>query len=178
MWIRRKRDSQKQTVYDAEGICKIRVREQFPDVYSIMSLEEIEAYCQKLINSVWFQRRWPQVKGTKLGDGGRRKSASGGLSGRDARMKFPKHTRYKVMILHELSHACDLSHSGWHGRPFCRIFLELLRHELGDEVWKTMKECFKEKRVKVKVATRRPDLFGKRPLGFDKMIAAKKKNQK
>ena len=180
MWYRRDRDSQKQKVYDAEDLCRNRLRKEFSDEYRLLyesiSLDEIEKYCKKIIDSAWFQKRWPQIKGIHISDGRSRRSASGGRVGKNARMKFPIHARYKEIVLHELAHACDMSHAGWHGRPFCRIFLELLRHEFGDEVWKIMKECFKEKKVKVRVEVRRPDLLGKMSPGFDKMIAAKKKN--
>jgi len=179
MWFARKRDSQRQKVYDSEVIFNTKTKENFLEIYEKaikkMTLDEIEEYCLKLIDLKWFQKRWPQVKGVNLGDGRSRRSACAVLNGKEAKMTFPVYTRYKIMVLHELSHACDMSNAGWHGRPFCRIYLELIRHELGDAAWRVMKECFKQKKVKVRVETLRPDLKGKTPLGFDKMMEAKSK---
>jgi len=161
MWIKRKRDSQRQKVYDSESIFEVRSKEEsFRQLsWSKMTLEEIKDYCQKLIGSAWFKKKWPQVKDVYIGDGRSRRSACASLQGNTANIKLPKNTRAKLVVLHELSHACDISNAAWHGRPFCRIYLELIKHEIGDEAWSLMKECFKEKNVKVNIEDGHPDLF-------------------
>ena len=150
MWIKRKKDIQKQKVYKAECLFIERLKDTHFIVFSGMfqnrTLGEIEVYCSDLIKSKWFQKRWPQIKEVKV-ISSEKQGASGILRGKIAKMRLPENMRNKFIVLHEFSHSCDNSREAWHGAPFCRIFLELIRHEFGDQIFDIMKECFEKEDV-------------------------------
>jgi len=152
MWIKRKKDIQKQKVYKAESLFVERLRDSysiiFGDIFKNRTLDEIEVYCLNLIESEWFQKRWPQIKKVKI-ISSKRHGASGVLSGETAKIRLSEIMRNKFIILHELSHSCDNSKAAWHGTPFCRIFLELIRHEFGDLIFDIMKKCFEEENCNI-----------------------------
>jgi hypothetical protein len=54
--------------------------------------------------------------------------------------------------LHEIAHTAKsfLDVESPHGREFCKRLLELVKHEMGIESYKTLRESFKNNRVKVR----------------------------
>ena len=147
MWKKRKKDLQKQKVYRAESLFIERLKDfhsiAFSGMFQNRTLSEIEIYCSDLIKSKWFQKRWPQVKDVAIINS-KKQAASGVLRENTAKIRLSDNMRNKFIVLHELSHSCDNSKAAWHGTPFCRIFLELIRHKFGDSIFDIMKECFEE----------------------------------
>ena len=150
MWIKRKKDTQKQKVYKAESLFFDRLKDSysmvFDDMFQDRTLKEIELYCLELIESNWFQKKWPQIKEVKILIS-KNYGASGVLVGKVAKIKLSKDMKNKFILLHELSHSCDNSKSGWHGSPFCNIFILLIKHKFGDLISDIMKECFEKENV-------------------------------
>jgi len=151
MWIKRKKDIHKKKVYKAESLFIERLKDShsiiFSDMFQDRTLNEIEVYCSDIIKSKWFQKRWPQVKKVKVINS-KKQGASGVLRGKIAKIRLPENMRNKFILLHELSHSCDNSTAAWHGTLFCRIFLELIRHEFGGLIFDIMKGCFENEGLK------------------------------
>jgi putative metallohydrolase (TIGR04338 family) len=137
----RPRDSQKSKVYAAE----LRRGDEFA------SVAEMQAYVDRLHASAWFKRRWPRLRGFVVhsGAGNRRATCSWGLC---PTLKMPKWARVESVLLHEVAHACTFERYAKtvaaHGPEFVATYLELLRHQMGDEVWREQKAKFVERKVR------------------------------
>lgn len=138
----RMRDSQRSKVYRAESVIISGAEERFRQV------ADIQSYVDRLVGSAWFRRRWPRVGKVEVrpGYGARRALATFNI------IKLPLWSRSQAVILHELAHVCVNYTDGFeypaHGREFCSTFLALVRHELGDEAWRSLKDSFRRNRVK------------------------------
>jgi len=139
------RDSQREKIYLAEATAKYRMKKELGlNLKPFTSIDQVREYTKKLINSAWFKRRW-----------GKRvvyiKQARGLYS--YAKLNTICLTSNQVgdilVLLHELAHAvrinCLLAP---HGRHFARSFLELVKHELGQEAGKLLRASYKEYKVK------------------------------
>lgn len=145
--MQRERDSQRSKVYAAE-----RSVEGFETRDRMETISEIEHYVEKVITSAWFQRRW-KVKGYRIEDGRGARRATGGLHwGGVAVLTFPKWSRSKMIVLHELAHACTVKNHGGlvsaHGWQFASTYLELVTHEMGKETGDALKAAFRAKKVR------------------------------
>ena len=148
--IESKRDSQRGKLYKAERSL---------DIFRSPRLEtvgEIEQYCEKVANSVWFDKQYPKRKFKKftIGDGRHRKSACGNINGT---IKFPKSLRSELIVLHEIAHTVThaLPH---HGYEFANNMLLLVKHLSAHD---SLKAAFKAHKVrftpKRKAVSRTPE---------------------
>jgi putative metallohydrolase (TIGR04338 family) len=140
--VGRKRDSQRQKVYDAEDAVWPK-RET-------MSLGE----CKALVRRVWASQRaresWPKAwvmerPQAKPKHHGR---ATGGLF----YIHLPRWAQTPHVVLHELAHTISRRQFGFeppaHGWEFCSVYLRLVLLFMGREAHDKLKASFKAKRVK------------------------------
>jgi len=119
----------------------------------IETVPEIQAYVDKLTNSAWFKRRWPNTsyRGIVVKDGRRARRASGGFGC----ISFPRWSRVEWVILHELAHCLAGQRGGWHGQPFCKVYIELVTHQLGKESGDALKRELRARRVPLRERKKR-----------------------
>jgi putative metallohydrolase (TIGR04338 family) len=152
------RDSQRSKVYRAEGVLKHHRTKTFKvggktwSGATYADLKDVKAYVDKLVGSAWFKRRWPNVRSVEVNDGRGRQSA-GGEGGWRRQITLPRHMRRQEIVLHELAHVLTDAEFGRknaapHGREFARTLLTLVRHEMGDEAWRALKDSFRTHKVK------------------------------
>lgn len=145
---KRPRDSQRSKVYRAE----------LPRGRRFETVAEMQAYCDRLHGSAWFQRRWPRLRGFRIhsGAGNRRATCSWGLH---PTIKMPRWARVESVLLHEVAHACVYERYGRsvaaHGPEFVSTLLELLRRQCGDGVWREQKEMFVAAKVKHRLPSKK-----------------------
>lgn len=138
------RDSQRSKVYEAERAA-FRSLGFFTEAYPSLSLchEKIS----KWMDEAWFKRRFGEGHALTL-RGGRGK-ARGGLREivrgeviKVVSIKLPPWARNSFVMLHELAHACTMlrhetalrhENVAAHGPEYCKIYLELVAHYLGQE---------------------------------------------
>ena len=137
------RDSQRSKVYKAERVLgdgDIRLE----------TVDEITAYLNKLMNSAWYQRRWPNATAIRVKDGRSRRRAGASRMPWGGEITMPVWSRNRYLVLHELAHIVrpvkpDMSA---HDRDFCKVYLELVKHGMGREAWEKLRTSFKAHRVK------------------------------
>ena len=135
------RDSQVSRVYAAERSFNAHHREEdyLPEE------EDVQKWVDKLTSYQWYKRRWgkirPRIVVSKTPSG--KRGASGGWG----KIEMGRRMRYKMIVLHEMSHAIKVDDPA-HGRDFCRRFLELVWFALGKEDYYVLKHAFKEYGVK------------------------------
>jgi len=151
---KRPRDSQRSKLYRAEDFLMGKGQ-------SWETTAEIQAYVDHLVSLAWFQRRWP-LAAIAVNDGRGRRSACGStrraLSGKYyGYIKLPRWARTQSVVLHEIAHCCASIEArrnrepiASHGWQFARTLLELVRHEMGNEHWETLRASFREHRVRHK----------------------------
>lgn len=145
---RRARDSQKKKLYASED----KVDAKTPDLESMLY---VKLFADKVVGSAYYRKHYGHMT-VDVRDGRRRRSAcaSGGYNGHGI-IRMPRWSRSKMIVLHELSHlAVAYNHKDvgvtWHGREFARIYLDLVRHVLGDAKAEELKASFKAHGVKYK----------------------------
>jgi putative metallohydrolase (TIGR04338 family) len=137
----KKRDSQRQKLYNAEGeaIHASKNRINFD------SITEIQTYVDKIVASAWWKSRF-DIRQIFVTDGRRRRSAAGirhfDLTGT---IKMPKFSRNNWITLHEMAHC--VSHDD-HGRGYAKNYLLLVKRFISDVDYKILKAAFVKYRVK------------------------------
>ncbi len=133
------RDSQRSKVYRAERAAFLGTP------YSkSMELNDIEKWVQRIVDSPWTQKHLGKRNQIKVKDGRGTTWARGSRSGW---INLPRWARVNWIVLHELSHVYS-SKGPVHGWNFCRIFLMLVRHWMGQEAHDALKKSFKKHRVR------------------------------
>ena len=134
------RDNQRQRVYNAQR--------DLPEYHQLMTWPEVEAFCQKVNDSVWFRSRWVITVRPVLKRGGSAYGYGGG------RITLPAFARNPIVILHEIAHTVRPAGPdvAAHGPEFCGIFLGLVRHFLGAETGRQLRQNMRTHRVRVRVA--------------------------
>ena len=106
---------------------------------------EAQRYADELVDRAWFAARWPhfgRLQVQRRSSGARystcialegSEAAPGGLAAEAVVLLAPGHLTQAV-LLHELAHVLAPGDSG-HGAGFLATQLELVRHEMGVEVW-------------------------------------------
>ena len=106
---------------------------------------EAQRYADQLVDRAWFAARWPHFGRLQVQrrSSGARYSTCTALEGPEAApggpatealvLLAPGHLTQAV-LLHELAHVLAVDDGG-HGRRFLATQLELVRHEMGIEVW-------------------------------------------
>jgi putative metallohydrolase (TIGR04338 family) len=137
----RVRDSQRTRLYTAERVIRKQGR-------TFDSIEEIQAYVDRLTASAWWKRRYPERKITVVP---KHHGAATAWSWR-SRIEMPRWSWCEAVVLHEVAHiATDRkygSSAAAHGREYARTFLELVRHKMGKDAGADLKASFTEHRVK------------------------------
>jgi len=150
------RDNQRSKMYKAE-------REAFNKCFSNEKYEGKDSLvrCQQVIdklvkNSNWFKKHWGEVVDVEArpGKGHTRATAHRfrdyvcGIKYYKGIIQLPKWSRQTWVILHELSHVITSNRCAAHGWEFARNYLQLVRHVMGKDAEKKLKESFKKHRVK------------------------------
>lgn len=161
------RDSQRQKVYDAQE-----------PIYSIgiqfTSIEQMQAYTDKLTGSAWWKRRYP---GRRIVIEPQRNNCSAMARGNGYVISMPKWAWNEAILLHEIAHHATTRAFGRqaaaHGREFAKVMLELVRHKMGDEVWRTLKDSFVKHKVKHSLP-RKPMSEEQRRAAAERLAAVRK----
>ena len=140
------RDSQRAKLYRAE-------RDVVPRGQTFISVADMQAYVDRLVQSAWFAGRWRYCHQGAHGhpflvtDGrGRRRACCTGRT-----IKMPLWARSELFLLHELAHGincwehCDVRTHGWR---FASILLDLVRHCMGKDTAAALRESFRRHRVR------------------------------
>lgn len=142
-----KRDMQKIRLYRAENELLRRVGKKFE------SPEEARTYLDEVLSQNWFKRLTPKtsirIKMTKSNS-----LTSSSCNWNNTIRLSPRHM-YEMILLHELAHQVvdsqpehiSLKYAA-HGELFAYTYLELVRHQLGDEVRDELAKAFDEGNVK------------------------------
>jgi putative metallohydrolase (TIGR04338 family) len=150
------RDSMRGKCYAAEDI----VRKQFPEQKTFQELDELARYCRDIMETDWFQRRWPHFtelfvrqKGRSTCYGGPRGTNNQGqvIRGRITistwGMGWSGDNGGELIVLHELAHAI-VPGGHKHSRLWVRTFLELVRLKLGMGLYLQLRKSFENHRVR------------------------------
>lgn len=173
----RLRDSQRSKVYAAE-----RASIQSAPEERFRNLSDIEHYLVKMISSAWWQRRYP-VRSIAVKSGAGTRNAMGTNYSRTRGMiSIPLWARQETVILHEVAHVVAGATYGSipaHGREFCKVFLDLIRWRMGDEAWRSLKDEFRERKVKHTLASRTREMSEEqKQAARERLAAARSKKEK
>lgn len=140
----RKRDVQRQRLYDAERTIEDATRN------GKMTVVECQKYVDRLMEKKWIQARWGKQTIT----------IKAGRYGGHARSGWNGHTitlgvwaRQEAIILHEVAH-CLIGEKpppgpySSHGAEYAGLFLALVRLQMGQEMAQKLKESFKAHKVR------------------------------
>lgn len=136
----RARDFQKSKVYRAE--------DSIISYDGDMTFPEVHDFLRSIISSRWWRNRYPGITEFVVINRGAKVTAYGSLYRGKAQVELPRWAWQHLVILHELTHALTRSKAPWHGREFCSIYLQLIKHFISWLVWREMKEAFKQEGVK------------------------------
>lgn len=129
-------DSRKQKLYDSErGVSKGK---QFKN------LRQATKFLNKVLESSWFQRRFGKIEVKMEMTQGWKKSYCRRTEGL-LRM-LPQHLNERV-ILHELVHALTPKPHAGHGRLFCAIYLDFVRHYIGESTYDQLLKGYRREGV-------------------------------
>lgn len=117
----RARDNQRSKVYKAE-----RLHTEF-EKHRIEDIKEVKKFVYKTLALKSVSKYWTPKPKIKDGRGCRRATGSARA------LTFPKWSRTKMVILHELAHAVTPSHYAWHGKEFCANFYYLVKVAMGKD---------------------------------------------
>ena len=139
---KRPRDTQRSKVYAAERTIEDWDTEK-------MSIPEIEEWVGKITRSKWWKNH-PRGGSYKIEvrDGRGRRNAGGRRWVGKVVIKMPRWSRTKIVTLHEIAHGMQPHLTAWHGREFCRTFLDLVVRWMGKDVARELRQSFVKHRVK------------------------------
>lgn len=129
------RDMQRSRVYKAE-------RSISPGK-AIPTINGVEAYLGKILNSKWWRDRFPRKTILKVKDGRGCRIARGFNGGASlVHLTLPKWSRLEIFILHELTHTVTSTNLAAHGPEFAGTFLELVARFMGQEAGEALRLAF------------------------------------
>lgn len=135
------RDSQRQRVYNSENAVFSRDGK--------MTLSQAQEYVDGVTASAWWKHRCRLVKvEVEAGARGGRAWASYGS------IRTSPDARCPSVLLHELAHIMTESGVAPHGPEFCANFVAITRQFLGKKTGDELRQAFRERRVKVRGATK------------------------
>lgn len=157
-------DSQRSKLYKAEMCIRHKGRK-------FESIAEVQMYLDKILASAWFKRRY-SMKAVRVQSG-----RGCYASGNSPTITLAKWGLNEAVVLHELSHlVTDRTYGTYgiqaHGREFAKTFLELVRHKMGDEIWRTLKDSFAKARVK-HTLPRKPMSEEQRAAATERLVLAR-----
>lgn len=142
----RPRDSQRNKLYTAE-----RTLDATPDLESMLYTK---LFLDKVVASAYYRKHYNTMT-VDLRDGRCRKNAcaEGGYLGHGI-IRLPRWARSKLVALHELAHLAVARKYGRsvpsHGREFAAIYLDLVRHVLGEDKGNQLQAAFRAQGVRFK----------------------------
>lgn len=160
----RTRDTQRQRVYDAEGVLldnasraarrflvdEARMIQQSYQGTEQCSIEDCQRYVDDLVRATWFQSRFGQqtIRVHWKASG----KATGSFGG--GRMALPPWSRSERVILHEAAHNLVRCCRGGldaaaHGPEFAAVLLLLVRHRMGPQAARDLRAAYRRNRVRV-----------------------------
>ena len=112
-----------------------------------MSLAECETYVNSVLRTAHVKQNFNFMGRVKVTDGRGRDSGMADFS-EDSRpiIRLPRFTRNQYYILHELSHHL-VGFNAKHGPEFTRTLLHLVRAEMGQVAYKTLKDSLIRNKV-------------------------------
>jgi putative metallohydrolase (TIGR04338 family) len=164
----RPRDSQRSRLYKAEHIIRYSGR-------GFDSIDEIQEYTNKLLNSAWFKKRFT-AKRIFVAKG--RHDTSAWANSHTREISMPTWTwGSEAVVLHEIAHIlCDDKHGSdkvsGHGREYARILVELVDHCMGKDCGKVLRDSFKKHGVKYSLP-RKPMTPEQRAAAVERMAVAR-----
>lgn len=154
----RARDTQRSRLYASENFLQSRGPRY-------ETVDEMQAYVDRLLRSAWFKRRWPRTAGggIEVRDGRGRSRACATTDWAQRIIKMPRWSRSQAVVLHEIAHHCtDEAHGvrdvAAHGWQFAATLLELVTHEMGAEAGQDLRASYKAKNVRHKAPRKRKPL--------------------
>lgn len=135
----RTRDSQRQRVYEAERLARHRM-----DDKAMTDRIAAWAFVERVERDRWFRRHFGLWR-FRISDGRGTRIARGG----GGWLNLPRWSRTPVVMLHEIAHNVA-PHDARHGWQFCIVHLQLVRHFVGIEAERVLKECYRVHRVRYK----------------------------
>ena len=167
-----RRDSMREKCYVAERLVRVDMggmKPTAPDGVVTEQLQEVGRYFRDLMETDWFQRRWPKFEKLTIQFGPRTRGAwaspqatadvsaydkDGGTTYRLRGIPMSGHIlfsrwalREEVVWLHELAH-CIIPHGHKHDRLWVRTFLELVRLKMGREPYELLRKSFTSQRIR------------------------------
>lgn len=147
--LQRIRDYQRSKVYKAERLAVERCVEAGISLWEVgTDIHAVQAWVTKATMSAWWKRR-DYFLSVRVNDGRGCSIARGG----SGEIKLPMWARSDLVPVHELAHACisvfRISES-WHGREFCKRFLEMVQHFYGKSARDILRQAMKECGVRIK----------------------------
>lgn len=110
-----------------------------------LSIEACQRYVDHVTSSAWFQRRWGRRSFTV------RHKVYGSATGGHNVISLPPWAREEWVILHEIAHNIVgvNPEGGAHGPRFAAAYLVLVKHTLGAEAYRRLREQMREHGVRV-----------------------------
>lgn len=135
------RDTQKSKLYKAENVARKAIGDvQFTDKLGLW------AFVEKVERDQWFRRKYG-IRRINVTDGRGRRNAGATVYGNTILM--PRWSRTPIVTLHEIAHLCA-PREVQHGWQFAATMLELVRHFLGADVHRVLRQCFRDGKVRYK----------------------------
>jgi len=140
------RDNQRKKVYQSEWTVEERVgRGRF-----LPTVEDIQNYIDQMLEDPWFKERFPNTKPIEVCE--ERNVRSGAYNqhlNRKSIIKISDGMRYELVVIHEVTHALlHYARHAYHGRLFARVYLDLVRHFMGNLWADTLQEEYDRNNVK------------------------------
>lgn len=92
-----------------------------------MSIQEIRVLSHKIITSIWWKSRWPDVIDVRVTIGRGRTQAGASRDGAVGTLYFPERTRCELNVMHELAHVAEGMNEPYHSPEWARIYLEITK---------------------------------------------------
>lgn len=127
------RDFQRSKVYKSEREDSIERGKR------ILNFNELRKYCEKIVSSKKFKKRFPFVTNILVKDGRGTSRATGCKFYGRIIVNFPIWSRDQLIILHEIAHGVS---NDKHGGQFCENYLWLTRTFMGVEAFKRLRDSF------------------------------------
>lgn len=119
------------------------------------SIELLEEYVWEVLENRYVQKKYPIAR--DIVDGKQKFWVGNGAGHRRAatiryqeyiKITFPRKTRCKWMVLHEIAHVLTPEEFSAHGREFCRTYLHLIKLFFGEETQNKLKAAMKKHKCK------------------------------
>ncbi len=138
----RPRDKQRSKVYEAQH----SIRGMY-DLKRRNSFSSIKKFTENVLNDSWFTERYGNFN-IEIIPGPPHSNTSFAKYFPHPKIVFQKHSHTKWVALHEISHHVVGPNNEWHGVRFCRVYLNLVNHYIGERACKKLQKAFDNEQVK------------------------------